>query len=415
MKFPDMKKKLLFTLLAGASAAACAQSTVTIYGVVDAGVTTVSGLRGGTVKQLVSGIMDGSRLGVRVSEDLGGGWRAIGTLEHRLELDTGGISNRPISGSQLPDRLAQAARLGLPAQLQPVVTAVGAGIGAGIGVNQGGAFWDRQAYVGLVTPVGAILAGRQYTPGYEVTATFDTMGTQSSLSSGQVASLPPSVDIRLSNALQYRIQLGGFTASAMAAVGEGSATTGRFLGAMAMYKASNFSFGAGYNTRENERGAKSLTSTIVGATLDLGPGRLYGTFASVKDDNPSGLSSIAGSITPLVGAATAGVVQNAFINGFRQDGRIAHVGYKIESGVNTIYVAYTQFDDKRAANADTKSFGVAYTYALSKRTDINAVATRFDNSGLGQSAPGGAGYLGGVTASAGTDSTSLALGIRHRF
>ncbi len=408
-----MSKKILFSLLALASAAACAQSTVTIYGVIDAGVTNTSGLRGGSVKQLVSGIMDGSRLGVRVSEDLGGGWRALGVLEHRLEVDTGGVSNRPPSGSQLPDRVSQAARLGLPGALQPVVTAVGNSIGAGIGVNLAGGFWDRQAYLGLVTPVGAILAGRQYTPGYEVSASFDTMGTQSSLAAGQVASLPSSFDIRLSNALQYRIQLGGLTASAMAAAGEG--TTGRFLGAMAMYKTGSFSVGGGYNTRENERGVKSLTNTIFGATVKLGPGTLYGAFATIKDDAPTGLSGIAASVTPLIGAATAGVVQNAFINGFKQDGRLAHTGYKVVSGVHTVYVAYTKFDDKRASNADTASYGAAYTYALSKRTDINAVVTRFNNSGLGQAAPGGAGFLGGVTASAGTDSTSLALGVRHRF
>ncbi len=410
-----MKKTFVLAALAAASAASFAQSSVTIYGIVDAGVTQVNGLRGGSVKQLVSGIMDGSRLGVRVSEDLGGGWRALATLEHRLELDTGTGSNRPPSGSQLPDRVAQAALLGLPTALQPVVTAVGSSIGAGIGVNQGGTFWDRQAFVGLVTPVGAVLAGRQYTPAYEITATFDTLGTQSSLAAGQVASLPASFDIRVSNALQYRVQLGGFTASAMAAAGEGSASTGRLLGAMAMYKGKGWSVGVGHNTRENERGAKSLTGTAFGATVDLGPGRLYGMIGSIKDDNPTGLSGIAASVTPTVGAATAGLVQAAFINGFKQDGRLTHVGYKFESGVNTVYLAYTQFDDKRAANADTKSFGVAYTYALSKRTDVNAVITRFDNSGLGQAAPGGAGYLGGVTASAGTDSTSLALGIRHRF
>ncbi len=410
-----MKQPFVLALLATASAAACAQSSVTLYGVVDAGVTQTSGLRGGSVKQLVSGIMDGSRFGVRVNEDLGGGWRTLVTLEHRLEADTGGVSNRPPSGSQLPDRVAQAARLGLPTALQPVVTAVGSSIGAGIGVNLPGGFWDRQAFVGLVTPVGAVLAGRQYTPAYEISATFDTLGTQSSLAAGQVASLPSSFDIRVSNALQYRIQLGGFTASAMAAAGEGSASTGRLLGAMVMYKGKGWSVGLGHNTRENERGAKSLTGSLLGATVDLGPGRLYAQVGTVKDDNPTGLSGIAASITPTVGATTAGLVQAAFINGFRQDGRLAHLGYKIETGVHTIYLATTQYDDKRAANADTRSFGVAYSYALSKRTDINAVITRFDNSGLGQAAPGGAGYLGGVTASAGTDSTSVALGIRHRF
>ena len=49
---------------------------------------------------------------------------------------------------------------------------------------------------------------------------------------------------------------------------------------------------------------------------------------------------------------------------------------------------------------------------LSKRTDLNAVLTHFDNKDLAQAAPGQAGFLGGLTTSAGTDSNSLALGIR---
>ena len=71
--------------------------------------------------------------------------------------------------------------------------------------------------------------------------------------------------------------------------------------------------------------------------------------------------------------------------------------------------------DKRAVNADTDSYGATYTYALSKRTNLNAVLTRFNNKGAGQVAPGGNGFLGGVTASAGTDSTNIAFGIRHTF
>ena len=61
------------------------------------------------------------------------------------------------------------------------------------------------------------------------------------------------------------------------------------------------------------------------------------------------------------------------------------------------------------------SFSPEALERLSKRTNLNAVLTRFVNSGTGQAAPGGNGYLGGVTASAGKDSTSLALGIRHVF
>jgi hypothetical protein len=295
------------------------------------------------------------------------------------------------------------------------VSAVAGNIGNTVGVNLSGAFWDRQAYVGLVTPVGALLAGRQYTPAYEMLATFDTLGTQSSLSVGQVGAIPAALDIRLSNSLAYRVQKGGFSAAVMVAAGEGSATTGHFTGLNAVYKGTGYSVGLGHNSRENERGATSLESTVLGATLDLGPGRLSAMVAKVKDDNPSGLSGIAASVTAAVGAVNAGLVQNAFVNAFKQDATVSHVGYRFTAGQNTVYVAYNQFDDRRAINADTRSFGMAYTYALSKRTDINAVVTRFDNSGTGQAAPGGAGYLGGVTASAGTDSTSLALGLRHRF
>ena len=409
-----MKKILVLSTLATAAVACCAQSTVTIYGILDGGVTRVSGLRGGAIKQLSSGIMEGSRLGVRGTEDLGGGYRALFTLESRLELDTGGVNNRPPSGSQLPDRVTQAALLGLPAALQPVLNAVSGSIGNSVGVNLGGTFWDRQIYVGLVTPVGAVLAGRQYTPAYEMVYSFDTLGTDSSLSAGQVGALPSAVDIRVSNAVAYRIQQGPFSASAMVAAGEGS-TTGRLQGAMGLYKGEAFSFGVGYNTRKNERAAKSLSSLLVGASAKLGPGTLFALFGTIKDDNPTGLSGIAATVTPSVGAATAAAIQNAYINGFKQDGRLFHIGYKYVTGPNTIRIAYSALDDKRPNNADTTSFGVAYSYALSKRTDLNAVVTRFDNRGLGQLAPGGGGYLGGVTASAGTDSTSIALGIRHRF
>ncbi len=68
-----------------------------------------------------------------------------------------------------------------------------------------------------------------------------------------------------------------------------------------------------------------------------------------------------------------------------------------------------------SANADVSSYGVVYSYALSKRTDLNAVLALFDNKGLGQAAPGQAGFLGGFTESAGTDATNVAFGIRHRF
>ena len=92
-----------------------------------------------------------------------------------------------------------------------------------------------------------------------------------------------------------------------------------------------------------------------------------------------------------------------------------HLGYRHVTGPHTISVAYNSYNDKRPANADVASYGLAYTYALSKRTDLNAVLVRYNNDNLAQVAPGGNGYIGGVTATAGTDSTGMAFGIRHRF
>lgn len=410
-----MKQLATLSLLATAAVAAQAQSSVTLYGIVDAAALHVSGVRGGSSNQLASGMMDGSRVGVRGNEDLGGGYRAVFTLESRLEVDTGGSSNRPVSGSQLPDFASRASSLGLPNALQPAVNAVAGSIGNTIGVNLRGAFWDRQAFVGLVTPVGAILAGRQYTPAYELHARLDTMSTQSALAAGQVASLPPGIDIRLSNSIAYRVEKNGFIVSAMVAAGEGATDTGRMFGGMAYYKGNGFSAGVGYNERNNEKRVTSLHSLVAGASADIGPGEAFVQFVAIKDNNPTGLSGIAAQLQSSVGAATAALVQGAFINAFRQDARVYHGGYKMIFGPNTVYLAYTKKDDTRATNADTASFGAVYSYALSKRTDINLAAVRFVNTNNGQLAPGSTGFFGGVTRAAGVDSTSLALGLRHRF
>lgn len=409
-----MKKLTVVAALSVAAPLALAQ-TVQIYGVIDGGVSHVTGRSGGAQNSVVSGIMDGSRLGFKGSEDLGGGYRALFTLEHRLEVDTGGNSNRPGSGSQLPDRFTSAPLLGLFPALQPAVNGVAANIGGTLGVNLDGRFFDRQSFLGLVTPFGAVLAGRQYTPAYEVAATFDTTETQSSLAAGQVGSFPPTFDIRQNNTLAWRIVLGGVSASVMVGFDEGSTTTGKFFGANVIYKTGAYSVGAGYNARDNELGQKSLTSAVVGATANLGPGTVVGQVAEIKDKNPTGLSTIAATLTPLTGAATALVVQNAFVNAARQDSRLYHLGYRLPLGEHKLYVAYTSLDDRLGSNSDTASFGAVFTYAFSKRTDLNIALTRFDNKNLAQAAPGQAGMLGGVTASAGTDSNAFAIGIRHRF
>lgn len=398
---------------------------VTLYGLVDVGITSVSGLEAGTVTQIASGIMEGSRWGLKGNEDLGGGYKAIFTLESRFEADTGSLSNRPITGIQLSDRFSDAGLLGLPtapAQVAPayqtVVDLVSQGIASKkFGVNLDGNVFDRQAYVGLITPFGAILAGRQYTPAYETFGTFDTMATQSALSAGQIAQFPAVFEIRNSNALAYRIVKNGFSGALMYAPGEvaGDSSAGSLMGANVGYKNDTFAVGIGYNTKNNELGDKSLTSTVLGASMNMGNSKLSTLVATFKDDNPSGLSEIAKPFADTPYEDIAVDVQNAYVKAAMQDGILYHIGYRNVTGPHTISVAYNQYNDKRPSNADVRSYGAAYTYALSKRTDLNAVVVRFDNGDNAQVAPGGNGYLGGVTKSAGTDSTGLAFGIRHRF
>jgi predicted porin len=397
------------TLIATAATLACASafSQVTLYGLADAGVTRVSGYAQGTVTQFNSGIMEGSRWGIKGEEDMGGGYKALFTLESRVELTNGGLSNRPPSGNQLPDRVTA----GLPAA---VATGVTGAVGPSLGVNLNNAGFDRQAWLGLVTPVGGFLMGRQYTPAFEALATFDIMNTQSSLSAAQVVTVPAGVDIRYNNTVQYRIVQGPWNAALMYGFGQGaSSSSNRLVGINTLYKSSLFSVGFGHNTKKNSASQQALETTVLGASASQGGWTLSGMFARIQEPNPSSGPELSAGLT------TAGVpapLVATVLDRLKQDANLIHLGLRYDMGAaGQVTVAYNKLNDKRAANADTASYGVAYTYPLSKRTNLNAVLTRFTNSGTGQAAPGGNGYLGGVTGTAGQDATSLALGVRHTF
>jgi GBP family porin len=91
-----MKKTLILAAVAASFAsAAYAQSSVTLYGVVDAGFTYVNNEASATgsarhpAYSLTSGNVDGSRWGLRGKEDLGGGYAAVFTLESGFSVGTG--------------------------------------------------------------------------------------------------------------------------------------------------------------------------------------------------------------------------------------------------------------------------------------------------------------------------------------
>ena len=83
-----MKKSLLaLAVLASFASAASAQSSVTMYGLVDAGIVSERGGKAGNITKLTSGIGSQSRLGFRGTEDLGNGLSALFVLETGVKID----------------------------------------------------------------------------------------------------------------------------------------------------------------------------------------------------------------------------------------------------------------------------------------------------------------------------------------
>ena len=76
-----------------------AQSSVTLYGVIDTGIDFASNVDGQHLWQMASGVSAGSRWGLRGKEDLGGGLAAIFDLESGFNSTNGGLG----SGTMPPD------------------------------------------------------------------------------------------------------------------------------------------------------------------------------------------------------------------------------------------------------------------------------------------------------------------------
>ena len=86
-----MKKSLIALAVLAASGAAMAQSSVTLYGVADAGLVKSSGV---SAQMTSAGVMNNgtSRLGVRGVEDLGGGLKASFNFEQGINLEQGALT-----------------------------------------------------------------------------------------------------------------------------------------------------------------------------------------------------------------------------------------------------------------------------------------------------------------------------------
>lgn len=227
-----MKKALIALAVLGLTGgAAVAQSSVTLFGVIDADVKYVK-TGGLTVKKLDSGGLNTSRFGVRGTEDLGGGLKAGFWLESQVDTDTG------VAGG-------------------------------------GSAFWGRRATVSLTGDFGEVRLGRNKTVSRLHLEDFDptsftglgsVSAVYSNLGSGNGTSFG-----RADNLASYSLpaNLGGFYGGVDVSAGEGVGTN-KGQSVRAGYKAGPLHVSGTYASTSNAADSSKFKLTSVGAAYDFG-------------------------------------------------------------------------------------------------------------------------------------------------
>ena len=476
-----MRKTLLALALTVAFPAAFAQmaanNTIELYGIVDVGAefidngtsTNILGQKNDiTINRITSGISTGSRWGIRGREDLGGGYAAIFTLESRFEVDTGRVQNNGATfvcstanvGTQ---SVTSCPGVGLayqlppqtpPAQLAAIVAGNNAvnALGANLvsTVNGVDALFDRQAYAGLITPFGAIIAGRQYTPGYEMFVKYNSFFDSFAGNPGQIT----AINLRANNALQYRAELKGFTLSAMYGFGGAEGVAGGrservavsngddFWGINLQYATPNFGVAGAYQQNrtvtfakqtENQKG---LETYQVGAWVGFGSLKFYGQYLHSENDNPVVTPTdiqnlvVANANNPNAVASITSTLLSQYINRWDVNGLrgvvgptdldVYHLGLEWTFQTGRLLFAYNHAEDSSrspwaTADANVDSFGLAYYYYLSKRTWLYAAGAYANNKDQARIALGAACCVGGWTGNFGEDSRNIQIGMRHTF
>ncbi|WP_077034743.1 porin [Pelomonas sp. KK5] len=375
-----MNKKTLIALAALAVTAAHAQSSVTLFGVVDLAVRAVKNGDGGTTKAVFDGGANASRLGFRGEEDLGDGLKAGFWLEMPVFADTGGG--------------------GTPA-----------GIVAQGGAQIGAKLFQRRATVSLSSrTLGEIRLGRDFDPSFLNLGTFDVYQCTGfagdanivgggSLSAPGILGSGVGTIARVDNSVAYYTPntLGGFYASAMVAAGEGSNTSNgnnAYRGArLGWYNAQwNIAAAAG---RTKVPGSSDFKVWNAGASYDAKVVYVTG-FVHQATFTPAGLAE--------------------------RKNQLWGIGARVPVGLGDVH-ATLQHSNMSGGNVnglrdadDVTQIAVGYTYNLSIRTALHADVGRLQNKGLSALAyPGGTAAGSGFGTLADRRSTAVEFGIRHSF
>ena len=376
-----------YPILVGGLAAACAvvmpltasaQSSVTLYGVVDAGVTHLSNGGNGSVNLLSNSAYGTSRLGFRGSEDLGGGWRANFVLEGGMNNDTG---------------------TGVPSNSNN--QASGAGTGTGFTFN-------RLSYVSLAGPMGEVRMGRDFSLAHWSTIFFDTFNQNGvakvgNLSYGATGTGPLFTTIVTSNTISYWLpkNLGGVYGAVMVGLGENGSGSpaskdGNYYAGRLGYAQGPFDIAAAISQTKYASTATlgNYTHANIGGSYDAGFAKFFALYNRVDVD-----------LAP-------GKVRKTTID----------VGAHIPvSPQGKIRVSYDMLSDSsstslRNANGtardsnDARQIGIGYVHDLSKRTALYGTYAQLKNKGQGTY-----GVMGGYAPMAGRNSSGFEFGMRHIF
>lgn len=357
-----------------------AQSSVTLYGIVDAAVrwSDNEGVGKDDITRMVGGGMSQSRWGFRVDEDLGGGLRAIANLENRFTSDDG--------------------------------------------VQQNGVQWS-QGWVGIQSSsFGRILLGRQYNVLFDIMSTtyaphkfspyIETFKPELSL---QGAGGAVGLGSRNANMVKYAVVLGSFTGEAQVSASEGDAATLKSYGLAGKYVLGPVAFGGGFIESETASGLKAKAYQG-GVAYTAGP--LYLNYSYGKNEFDNGIGAAAISAATLGTGLTVPVSTNPLAATTLSERELHSFGATFNITPAFLISAQYYIGKQSVANGTgagkLDAYSILADYAFSKRTDVYI---EHDYVKLKDGAVLAGTFASPATAAAtgATKRNAVMVGIRHRF
>ena len=382
-----MKNLSLSIVLPGAlmaiAASAQAQSSVTLFGVLDVAARAVKNGDGQTLKSLTSDGLNSSRLGFRGTEDLGSGWSAGFWLEAGLAPDLGTAGTTPTNGTGTS------------------------------GAMQGTKFFSRRSTMSVVGPWGEVRLGRDFLPSYWNLSTFhvyggvglgnliNMIGSGGALNAQGALGSNAGTLVRIDNAINYFLptNLGGVYGQVTVAAGEGTNTSNgnnSYRGGRLGWTNGKFDTAAAF-ARTKVPGSSDFEVWNAGASYQFPVGKVMAVYDHASF-TPSGLPRRTQRVYALSGTVPVGLaeIRAAIQRSATSGGRAVDAGLRSGDAAN--------------------EYVVGGIYNLSKRTAIYADVGRIKNQGLSAlTIPGGITTGSNLGALPDRSSTGAALGLRHFF